>query len=234
MPAPSRTGRCQAPSTLDRLAAAITAPIVALLTMSWAQRAVWIVAAGLCCWSAPLGARWLGGVGRESAGGASDSALARAPLFTQAWAEQDQEQMLRFVLPANRAKLQDWLSARPVATAVAELQPAERSIKIIHVEPNEPEGVAITLQVNCRPANGKNWDFVQSQLWLPSAGAWYFAAESPATSEPVGQGPAVNRRGGRAHDGGLSAPTHPRDPPPAGGSTNVVIPSTVPPWQRLR
>ena len=142
--------------------------------------------------------------------------------------------MLRFVVPANQAKFQDWLSARPVAAAVAELQPAERTIKIVNVEPNEPEGVVLTLGVNCRPAKEKSWDFVQTQLWVPSAGVWYFAGESPTSSESASPAPAVNR-GGRSAPGTASPPpAQPRRPSTAAGSRNVVIPSTVPPWQRLR
>ena len=111
---------------------------------------------------------------------------------------------------------------------------------MVKVERNEPEGLVLTVQITCRPSDGASWEFTQSQLWMPSAGTWYFAAESPATSvaaqhalpQPV---PAARDNfAGRDDDDEPAPPRQQPTAPAQYGSRNVVIPSNVPPWQRTR
>jgi hypothetical protein len=214
---------------------ALTSPIVAILAMGWIQRARWILLIAGGGWSVLFGYRALSGSGRWSNASASSSVQDRASRFTEAWAERDLDQMARFVLPADRKKFEEWLTARPIAAKVFDFSAAERTVKVVKAAQNEPEGLVLTLKLTCRPSEGPSWEVTQSQLWIPSAGNWYFAAESPSSTAAVPQvAPAPAGNFEARDDDDPSPPPRPRASPAQYGSRNVVIPSTVPPWQRTR
>jgi len=228
----------------------ITGAIVGLMVMSWAKRLVVIGVAVVAVW----GAMSLTGHGLKGwsphlwgSGGLPMSAAERAPMFTQAWAAQDRAGMMRFVAPADEAKLKAWIAANPVPASVASIAASDRDAKTISVEKDDTDGAVVNVRVsdsatasNDPKAGG---GYTQRQVWTYSGGHWLFSPEAVAPDAAVRQAVVSNAANSRSNAPANASfnpapqPSYPRaadKPPSAPVSRNVVIPSTVPPWARTR
>ena len=229
----------------------ITGAIVAVLVMNWPKRFTFALGvAGMVA----LTGHFCGAI---SFGLRNDwkrlpvSAPERAPLFTQAWLAHDSAAMMRFVRPADEAKLRAWIAANPVPTDVAELLPAERKIKTVAFQRDDADGAVVRVQISSRSASGTTptkiggntaGGFVQRQAWCFSGGNWLFSPDMASTSagQPaVGPNPtntqpfvAANVITSAVPFASTDEDVHRPARPPV--SSNVVIPSTVPPWARAR
>jgi hypothetical protein len=235
----------------------ISDAIVRFLVMSWRKRLVCalgiagaVVLAGHLCGAVSFGLR-------NPSKGLPVSVGERARLFGQAWAAQDQSGMMRFVRPPDEAMLRAWTAANPVPAAIADAPRSDRKIKTIFVQRDDADGAVVKVQISDRAvrphgpeASGGTASsgtassgmgatgFVQRQMWSFSGGNWYFSPEaSPAataertaaaypTSPPMG--PLTNSRPAPVNSNQTNTPTR------APASSNVVVPTTVPPWARAR
>jgi hypothetical protein len=221
----------------------VTAPLVGLLAMSWPKRLAYVGGTALALMGVvSLGSHAFNGWSLHfwGSGHLPVAAADRAPLFTAAWAAHDEKGMKQFVLPSDEAKLGPWMSANPVPTPVTSIPPSDRTIKTTSVQKDDSDGAILKVRISDESVAGsdsKEGAFTQHQLWSYSGGNWYFSPEAPpAISE---QKVAVNAPTRTA------IPPTPKRPAPtdsdetetptrAPASGNVIIPSTVPPWQRVR
>jgi hypothetical protein len=222
--------------------------IVALLVMSWWKR--------LCCLAAGAGAIVLivhlcGSVsfGLRNWRGTTESAPERASLFAQAWAAHDQAGMLRFVRPADEAKLQSWLSANPVPAQIADVPAANRDAKTISFLRDDTDGAVVKVRVAVGPAIDKKIandkgaasdSLVLRMAWSYTGSHWLFSPDGASAVAPPPAGlsrpliaPAMAAPPADNSPDWSETPRKPRPSVP-GASRNVVIPSTVPPWARAR
>jgi hypothetical protein len=221
----------------------LTAPLVALLAMSWPKRLACIggtavALMGVVSLAAHAVNGWsfhLWGSGRLPA-----SAAERAPLFTAAWAAHDEKAMKQFVLAADQSKLSGWAAANPVPTPVTSIPPSDRTIKTVSVQKDDLDGAILKVRISDESVAGsdtKEGAFTQHQLWTYSGGNWYFSPEAPpAIAE---QRVAISPPPRTAIPPAPSRPAPPNadeteTPTRAPASRNVIIPTTVPPWQRVR
>ena len=129
----------------------ISGAIVGLLVMSWAKRLVFVGVAVVAVWSVmSLAGHGLKGWSFHpwGSGGLPVSAAEQAPLFTQAWAAQDRAGMMRFVAPADEAKLKAWIVANPVPSSVAAIAAADRDAKTVSVEKDDTDGAIVKVRVS--------------------------------------------------------------------------------------
>jgi hypothetical protein len=224
----------------------IAAPLVSLLAMSWPRRLACVSGTAVALigvvslaghvfngWSPHL---W-------GAGRLPTSASERAPLFTAAWTSHDELRMKQFVLAADETKLHAWVAATPVPASVAAIQPSDRTIKTISLQKDDMDGAVLEVRISAPSAAGENQqgsggDFTQRQMWTCSAGNWYFSPEAPPASA-AGRKVAMNPPSTTARSAVNSqissvSPDETGTPTRAPTSRNVVIPSTVPPWARVR
>lgn len=228
----------------------ITGAIVSLLVMSWAKRLVFIGVAAVAIWVVmSLAGHGLKGWSPHlwGSGGLPVSAAEQAPLFAQAWAAQDRAGMMRFVAPADEAKLKAWIAANPVPSAIADIAPSDRITKTISVKKDDTDGAVVKVRVTDEAAASNDpkagGGYTQRQVWTYSGGHWLFSPEAVAPDAAVRQAVVSNAANSRSNAPANASfnpapqPSYPRaadKPPSAPVSRNVVIPSTVPPWARTR
>ena len=163
----------------------ITGAIVAVLVMSWAKRLAVIGVAAVVLW----GVMSLAGHGLKGwsphpwgSGGLPVSAAEQAPLFARAWAAQDRVGMMRFVAPADEAKLKAWISANPVPASVADIAASDRNAKTISVEKDDTDGAIVKVRVSDETAASNDpkvgGGYTQRQAWAYSGGHWLFSPEA--------------------------------------------------------
>jgi len=233
--------------------------IVAVLVMSWPRRLVCAGGAAVALWAVghlygtmSLGL-WM------SPSRLPVNLTERAPLFTEAWLAADQAKMLRFVRPADEPAFRQWLAATAVPPKIAALRPRDRRIKTDSFEKDDQDGAIVAVSVAPRAAAGdasETGGFVQRQMWTYADGNWCFIPQPPpdasaeqtvATRATVVKAPlfsvagtgsgvsgsgAVARAANAADD---DSPNSDNEPPVhTHRSGNVVVPPSVPPWQRGR
>jgi hypothetical protein len=216
----------------------LTGPIVKFLVMSWPARLAWIGGAGLVVAILVQAGQSLGGRSSHGGGIGSNglpiSTTERAQLFTEAWASHDTAGMLKFILPADEARLQHWIATVPVPAAVSDVKPAERKIKTISVQTDDADGAVVSVRVSSRTSSASDSRaselLVQQQMWSYASGVWHFVPETPApdAAKPGAIWSRANSSGQAAYPTMADAPTA----RPA--SRNVVVPTLVPPWSRTR
>jgi hypothetical protein len=228
----------------------ITGAIVAVLVLSWAKRLAFIGVAAIAIW----GVMSLAGHGLKGwtphlwgSGGLPVSAAEQAPLFAKAWAAQDRAGMMRFVAPADEAKLKAWIAANPVPSSVAAIAASDRDAKTISVEKDDTDGAIVKVRISDEAAASNDpqagGGYTQRQVWTYSGGHWLFSPEAVPSDAAVQQTVASNSANSRSSVAANAAfnpapqASYARaadKPPSAPVSSNVVIPSTVPPWARTR
>jgi hypothetical protein len=221
----------------------LTAPLVALLAMSWPKRLACsggtaVALMGVVSLAAHAVNGWsfhLWGSGRLPA-----SAAERAPLFTAAWAAHDENAMKQFVLVSDQGKLHAWIVANAVPTPVASIPASDRTIKTMSVQRDDSDGAILKVRISDESVSGsdsKEGAFTQHQLWTYSGGNWYFSPEAPPAVAEQRVAMSAPTRTAISPAPSRPAPTNSDEtdtPTRAPVSRNVIIPTTVPPWQRVR
>ncbi len=163
----------------------VTAPLVALLAMSWPKRLACIGGTALALMGAiSLASHAFNGWSFHlwGSGRLPMSAAERAPLFTAAWVSHDEKAMKRFVLAADQPKLNAWATANPVPTPVTSIPPTDRTIKTVSVQKDDLDGAILKVRISDESVAGgdsKDGAFTQHQVWTYSGGNWYFSPETP-------------------------------------------------------
>ncbi len=246
----STVNRARAPSRFNP-ANWIADAIVAVLVMSWWKRLCY---AGVLVGVTSLAAHLFGGFAGE--GMSWDRLPAplseRAEIFARCWAAADKPGMTRFIRPADEAKLWRWMAANPPPAKFAGGIPPNFTSKVVSVDKDELDGAAVKVRFAHAAAIAKgsqshgSSDAVDLQLaWLFTGGHWLFLPDlaAPAATRQASNkaAPSVRLRAISENDSVNGDSTRDsitsRDsdrPSQAASSRNVVIPSTVPPWQRSR